>query len=740
LSENKHTSWDALPDGLDLGESVRISVRSDLLPDGEYGEEWLVVTDSRALVVERDGEGARVRWESALTELSEPKAESFVGGGALEVTRNGTREEVIRYTNARASRFGTVARLIEKWAEGEEAEVPDEEEDRCPECGLPLEKGSKVCPLCTPKRRTLWRLLRYLWRYLGFAALLSMLALLNTALGLVPPYLQKPLMDQVLAPQDATLELAVRFRWLGLLVLGLALARVLMAAASAGQGWLSAWLGTRITHDIRCQLYGHLQFLSLNFFDKRQIGNVISRVNQDASQLERFLVWGAQDTITNLLLVVGIGVMLFAMNWQLALFVFLPTPLVVLVSVAFWRRIRYYIGRYFHRWSRLNAILSETLTGLKVVKAFAQERREIERFEEQSQEVADAGVAGERLWTVIFTLIGLIVMLGTLIVMYVGGRDVLNGEMTLGTLVAFLAYLAMFFAPIRSLSMLLNWASRSLTAAERVFEVLDSQPEVVESEDAVSIPSIEGRVEFRGVHFGYERHRPVLKDVSFDVPQGEMIGLVGHSGAGKSTTINLICRFYDINEGELLIDGVPIQRIRSADLRRQIGLVPQDTFLFRGTIAQNIGYAKPDATKAEILRAAKIANAHEFIIEKADGYETMIGEKGQGLSGGEKQRVAIARAVLHDPRILILDEATSHVDLDAEKEIQEAIQRLIRGRTTFAIAHRLSTLKHADRLVVLKSGEVCEIGSHDELLKKEGEFHRLVETYQEISKVREVER
>jgi ATP-binding cassette subfamily B protein len=331
-------------------------------------------------------------------------------------------------------------------------------------------------------------------------------------------------------------------------------------------------------------------------------------------------------------------------------------------------------------------------------------------------------------------------MLGTLLVWYFGGRDVLHKEMSLGALVAFMAYVWMFYGPVQSLSQLVNWCSRSLTAAERVFEILDVEPEVADSDDAVEMPDVDGHVEFKDVVFGYEAHRPVLKNISFDVTPGEMIGLVGHSGAGKTTTINLLCRFYTPDEGEILVDGVPVRNIRIADLRRQLGVVPQDTFLFGGTIAENIAYAKPGATKEEIIQAAKVANAHDFILRKPDGYETHLGEQGGGLSAGEKQRLAIARAVLHDPRILILDEATSQLDVETEKQVQEAVGRLVEGRTTFAIAHRLATLRNADRLIVIKNGEIVEIGSHDELLENDGEFKRLVKTYQEISKVRAVER
>jgi len=320
-------------------------------------------------------------------------------------------------------------------------------------------------------------------------------------------------------------------------------------------------------------------------------------------------------------------------------------------------------------------------------------------------------------------------------VWYVGGRQVLGGDITLGTLMTFLAYLATFYGPLQFLSRIADYLARSLTSSERVFEILDSDPDVKDADDAAVMPKIAGHVEFRDVTFGYEPHKPVLKNLALDVKPGEMIGLVGRSGAGKSTTINLICRMFDVNQGAILVDGVDIRNIRQKDLRSQIGIVLQDTFLFNGTIAENIGYAKPGASPEDIMAAAKAANAHDFIVRKTEGYDTRVGERGQLLSGGERQRVAIARAILHNPRILILDEATASVDSDTEKQIQEAIARMIRGRTTFAIAHRLSTLRHANRLVLLKEGEVAEMGTHAELLEKKGEFYRLVEMQKELSSV-----
>jgi ATP-binding cassette subfamily B protein len=322
----------------------------------------------------------------------------------------------------------------------------------------------------------------------------------------------------------------------------------------------------------------------------------------------------------------------------------------------------------------------------------------------------------------------------------VGGRRVIGGDgMTLGLLMTFIAYLGMFYGPMQFLSRVADWLARALASAERIFEILDSEPDVREAAEAVAIPRIAGRIAFENVTFGYDAHKPVLKGVSFDVAEGEMIGLVGHSGAGKSTTINLVCRFYDVQDGAIRVDGIDIRQIAQSDLRSQLGVVLQETFLFNDSILENIRYARPEADREDVIAAAIAANAHDFIVRKPDGYDAVVGERGAALSGGERQRIAIARAILHNPRVLILDEATSSVDTDTEKQIQDAIARLIRGRTTLAIAHRLSTLRHANRLIVLKNGKIEEMGSHDELMEKKGEFHRLVQMQSELSRITAVQ-
>ncbi|MBN1349270.1 ABC transporter ATP-binding protein [candidate division KSB1 bacterium] len=455
--------------------------------------------------------------------------------------------------------------------------------------------------------------------------------------------------------------------------------------------------------------------------------------------MQGFLAFEVQYFGVNLLMLIGIGAMLFWMNWQLALLALLPSPLVAALTRMLWRFIRSLFRRTRHRRATLTAVLSDTLSGIRVVKGFAQEKLENQRFDAKSFSLSEASMEAFKVWSTFSPVYSFLWGIGSLIVWYFGGRQVMGQEMSLGTLMAFIAYLGMFYGPLDTVTRVWNWITRSLAAAERIFEIIDMEPEV--PDDSISIPAevIQGAVDFKNVTFGYDRHKPVLYDIQLSVKAGEMIGFVGHSGAGKTTMTNLICRFYKTDEGQILIDNTDITKMKLSDLRRQIGMVLQNPFLFNGSIAENIGFAKPGATPEQIMQAAKIANAHDFIIKFPDGYDTIVGERGHRLSGGERQRVSIARAVLRNPRILILDEATSLVDTETEKKIQEALARLVKGRTTFAIAHRLSTLRNADRLVVLKEGKVVETGTHDELMKTQGAYYKLVQLQSEMSKIKAVD-
>jgi len=738
----------------DAGE-VLIAVKTDLSLDGAFNEDWLVITKDYLQIFRGDdfssnGRQPTSRFSTLISQLKSPRIESLIGGGALLATIDGGTIELVRYSNSKERVFRRVSKYLNDVAayhdalangENKPAPVIDEVTDEpqyCPRCGLLLAEGSSVCPGCMNKFRVVARLAQYLKPFKKQIAAFSLMLLATTMVGLVSPYLMRPLMDVVLVPSGEPLPLRERLFWLAMIVLGMLTTQLAGQIINIGQGRLAARLSHQLAHSLRVELYKHLQRLSLQFFDTRKSGSLMTRLTQDTHELESVLSHGSQYFIVNLLTLAGIIVVLILLDWWLFMLLLIPIPVVVVLTRFFRRRMQRLWPRWWHFRGRMNSAIHDNLSGIRVVKAFAQESREIDRFGPLSSDMTEAGIRTEQMWSTVFPILTFTTAIGALIVWFVGGRQVLTGTLSLGTLLTFIAFLAMFYVPLQFVNRFSEWLSRALAAAERVFEILDSPPSVADAADAVMIPRIEGRVEFWNVTFGYNASHPVLKKFNLSVEPGEMIGLVGHSGAGKSTTINLLCRLYDVTEGQILIDGIDIRKIRQKELRSQIGLVMQDPFLFNGTIAENISYSKAGATLEEVIEAAKAANAHDFITAKPDGYDTVVGERGNALSGGERQRISVARAILHNPRILILDEATSAVDTDSEKQIQEAITRLIKGRTTFAIAHRLSTLRYADRLVVIKAGQIEEMGTHDELLKKKGEFHRLVQIQQEMSSIKAV--
>ena len=762
-TENGTPTLDTLPDVIEKAlpdkgigiETVRFAAKSDLEPGGSFGESWFVLTGMDVLALDATG---NILHRVPYKEVTGIRAEAVVDGGILVLEKEADAVDFLRYSNGLAPKLGYIAQFLSEEIEhrqGKRDEAPvwnyKEEKKFCQSCGLPLRDEFSPCPACTKKHRVLLRILSYLKPYKLPATVVIVCVLGSMTLQLVPPQLQRILVDDVLALNNpATAAQGVSETWLGQVFRQIRTASIALAVAVGCLmivhiinslfeillGRLSAWLTLRMTADIRSQIYTRLQSLTIRFFDKRKTGTVISHITEDSQRLQWFLLEFLQFVAVDLLMIFGIGVMLFWMNWRLSCFILIPIPLIVIGARWFWKKVHHLWHRAWRRRSKLYDIVNDSISGIRVVRAFGRQAGEIGRFSVANEDARSYDTYAETVWATYYPPLAFVVHLGSLIAWFAGGLQVIAGDMTLGTLFAFNSYLAMFYGPLRHISPIINWASRSMTAAERVFEVIDSEPEQVDDGTLITLPELKGEVEFRNMTFGYDSHNPVLRNINLHVKSGEMIGLVGHSGAGKSTMINLICRFYTPDSGGIYIDGDDVTKIRLEDLRRQIGVVLQEPFLFSGTIAENIAYAKPDATMEEIISASKAANAHEFIVKFPDGYDAEVGERGGQLSGGERQRISIARAILHNPRILILDEATSSVDVQTEKKIQQAIDRLVQNRTTFAIAHRLSTLRSADRLFVIEKGRGAECGSHEELMEKKGLYFKLVETQRQASEIR----
>ncbi len=606
--------------------------------------------------------------------------------------------------------------------------VPPSDEAICPNCKAPLPAYEDECPVCMreihtpPSTWTLFRLWRFAKPYSGQLLAGFLLMLASTAATLVPPYLTMPLMDKVLIPFQNGKPIDIGL--VTLLLAGLLGSALLAWSLGWARTYILALVSERIGADLRTTTYEHLLRLSLEYFGGKRTGDLMARIGSETDRINVFISLHLLDFATDVLMIVLTAAILFSINPWLALVTLLPLPFIAWMIHVVRDRLRTGFEKIDRVWSQVTNVLADTIPGIRVVKAFAQEKREAERFRDANKHNLAVNDKLNKTWSLFTPTVSLLTEIGLLVVWAFGIWQVSRNEITVGVLTAFLAYISRFYSRLDSMSRIVSVTQKAAAGAKRIFDILDHVSSVPEPANPAHLARLSGQIEIRDAGFRYG-NRAVIRGVDLTIAPGEMIGLVGHSGSGKSTLVNLICRFYDVTEGAIRVDGVDIRSLPVAEYRCHIGLVLQEPFLFFGTIAENIAYGKPDASREEIVAAARAAHAHEFILRLQHGYDSLVGERGQGLSGGERQRISIARALLIDPRILILDEATSSVDTETEKEIQKALDNLVRGRTTIAIAHRLSTLRQADRLVVMDRGQIVEIGHHDQLMARQGAYFRL---------------
>lgn len=670
----------------------------------------------------------QVQRKLSLADCQDIRFEPLNNCGQMLACIQGEDTLLARCSMAHLVRFSYVARGAAMLVRKQFYKVESlENETICPTCGRVL-PGTKTCPHCQGQATAWKRFFSLCQKYTLRLVLASLFMIVTSVFNVWMPKIQQTFIDDSLMSRNGTLKDVLTF------VLVMLSMTIILIIVNILKNWYCTSLGARMAMDIRSRLFNHLQTLSLTYIQDRKPGDLMNRITSDSIQIRRFMEMQFGNLCSTILTMIFALVYMCIIDWKLTLLSLVLLPLSFFLSYMQRKNMRQRFRLARRKNDRLNSALQDVLSGISIVKIFGKERQETDRFRQLSDEYAQVQKNNDVFFAYFVPVLNFIMGLGIYLVTYFAGVKVIDGSMTPGVLNQFIAYATILYGPLEQIANLPKQFANMLTSLDRIYDVLDEEPSLGTNPNAKDI-TISGEVEFKDVSFGYKSYEPVLNNVDLKVKKGEMIGLVGASGTGKSTMINLLMHLYEVDSGELLIDGVNIKDISLDSLRRQIGVVLQETFLFSGTILENIRYAKPEATMAEVIQAAKIANAHDFICRTPDGYNTYIGDNGYTLSGGERQRIAIARAILNQPKLLILDEATSNLDTESEYLIQKALERLTEGKTTFAIAHRLSTLRNADRLVVIDKHRIAEIGTHEELIAKKGIYYGLVTTQLEMQRI-----
>ncbi|MFZ5895757.1 MAG: ABC transporter ATP-binding protein [Myxococcota bacterium] len=713
---------------------------ADLNRDLRLCSSWLVVGREHVAVISGESDAYRTH----CFRRNQLRALSSEPGLSCQVLRlhgepNAAPLAELYFTRRQRRSMGRIEFLLDQALENRDVSG-DEDANSAYATSMLTQVRDAQALVTSNKLAVVWRLLAYLKPYRKRMIWGTAAAFAITLLSMTPPLLTGFLVDRVIGPvQRGQLKTADVATLAWTCVAGLAALYVLRQLCDWVRLRLLAELGEFVAGDLRDEVYAHLHKLSMSFFGRKKTGSLITRVSSDTDRLWEFLSFGVVEVSLSALMLLGLSGILIYLDWRLGLLMSLPVPALCYAIYRNGETMERLFLRAFRKWSRLTDVLSDTIPGMRVVKAFNQQQREKARFFDYNADVVGEFNRIHAYWTAFWPRLGLAVQMMIVAVWtaalprLLGQSSFLGPALSTGTFVAFLLYTTMFVQPVETVGQVARMLQRATSSAHRVFEVLDTKPEVNDIADPIVPGRLEGQIEFRNVSFSYDGVRQVIRDLSFEVQPGELIGLVGPSGGGKTTLINLLTRFYDVQAGNIFVDGHDLQALDSGAYRRQVGIVLQDPYLFHGTVLENIRYGRPEATLEQVVDAARTANAHDFICKLPLGYDTLVGERGHTLSGGERQRISIARAVLNDPRILILDEATSAVDTETEMKIQQALDRLVAGRTVFAIAHRLSTLRRASRLFVIANGRLAEVGTHAQLMgKPDGIYRKLFTLQQEL--------